>query len=130
MEITRNVFQTLEWLEITTFSGFLGLGEEKWHRTHNYKPEGQWNSTADVMVAASIIQSFQCVGSGILEKKVGRCTIHFNVEPSNANLLFRTISSANQLGISGAIADWCDELTQQIFGSSIFKQGKIHCESD
>ena len=31
----------------------LGPGEEKekWYGTHNYKPEGQWNTTADVMVA-------------------------------------------------------------------------------
>ena len=31
----------------------LGPGEEKekWYGTDNYKPEGQWNTTADVMVA-------------------------------------------------------------------------------
>ena len=31
---------------------FLGLGEEEeWYGTQNYKLEGPWNSTADVMVA-------------------------------------------------------------------------------
>ena len=31
---------------------FFGLGEEeKWYGTQKYKPEGQWNSTADVMVS-------------------------------------------------------------------------------
>ena len=29
---------------------FLGPGEENVYGTHNYKPEGQWNTTADVMV--------------------------------------------------------------------------------
>ena len=70
------------------------------------------------------IQSFQCVGSWILEgflnKKGGRCTIHFSADPSNAELFFRTINSANQLSIYGAIADWCYELTQQIPGQSLF----------
>ena len=59
----------------------LGLGEEeKWHGTQISKFEGQWSSTANVMVSlqfprqrSSILQSFQSVGSGILEKtKVGK----------------------------------------------------------
>ena len=30
---------------------FLGPGEEEtWYGTHTYKPEGKWNTTADVMV--------------------------------------------------------------------------------
>ena len=49
---------------------------------------------------------------GFLNKKGGRCTIHFNAEPSNAELLFRTFRCANQLSIYGAIAEWCDELNQ------------------
>ena len=30
----------------------------------------------------------------------------------------RTINSANQLSIYGAVADWCDDLAQQILGQS------------
>ena len=33
---------------------FLGPGDgEEWYGTNNYKPEGQWNSTADVVVPIS-----------------------------------------------------------------------------
>ena len=97
--------------------------------------EGQWNAAAGVMGAnfprkrTSILQSFQCVGSRILEKG-GRCTIHFSADPSNAEILFRTINFANQLSIYGAIADWCDELTHHRFLSILFKHGEIRCESE
>ena len=71
----------------------------------------------------SSIQSFQCVGSEILEeKKGGRCTIRFSAEPSNAELSFRTNHSANQLSIYGAIADWCDELIDSANTWSIISQ--------
>ena len=36
-------------------------------------------------------------------------TIHFNADASNAQLLFRTIHSANQLSIHGAVSSWCEE---------------------
>ena len=52
-------------------------------------------------------------------RKKGRTySIHFNGDTSNAELLFRTISLANQLSIHGAVTDWCDELAQQIPGQS------------
>ena len=34
------------------------------------------------------------------------------------SLLFRTVYSANQRSIYGVVADWCDELTQQLLGQS------------
>ena len=49
--------------------------------------------------------------------------IHFNGDTSNADLSFRTIYSANQLGIYGAVGDWCDELVQQIPGQSFSSMG-------
>ena len=55
---------------------------------------------------------------GFLRKRGGRCTIHFSAEPSDAELLFRTITSANQLSIFGAVAECCDDLAQQIAGRS------------
>ena len=116
---------------------FLGPGEEeKWYETQNYEPEGQWNSTADVMVSnsrqrTSSLQSLQCVGSRILEKgKVWKYTIHFSAGPSSAVLLFRTINSANQLSIYGAVADWCHDLTQQILGQSFSNMEKSIAESE
>ena len=71
---------------------------------HGGKFQRKWTSN---------IPSYQCVGSEILEKG-GRGTIRFSAEHLNAELLFRTVHSANQLSIYGAAANWCDELTQQI----------------
>ena len=74
---------------------FLGPGEqEKWYGTHNYKPEGQWNTTADVVVANfkdsghPVFRASSALDRGILEKTGGRCTIHFSAERSNAELFF------------------------------------------
>ena len=53
-----------------------------------------------------------------MKKKGGKCTIHFSGDPWNADLFFRTIHSASQLIIYLAVADWCEELTQQIRGQS------------
>ena len=105
---------------------FLGPGEEdKWYGKYNYKPEGRWNTAADLTVAnfqrqwTSSVASFQCVGSGILEKrKGGRCTIQLSAEPSDAELSFRTIHSATRLSICGAVANWCEELAQLIPGQT------------
>ena len=62
----RKRFQLGHW-------SFLGFGEEaKWYGTHNYKPEGQWKCTADIMVSkfvqiSSFVETFSdihsCVGS-------------------------------------------------------------------
>ena len=100
---------------------FLGPGEEeKWYGTHSYKPEGQWNSTADVMVANfkdsghRFFKASSALDRGFLKKKDGRCTMHFSAELSIAEVSFRTINYANQLSIFGAIADSCGALTQQI----------------
>ena len=97
-----------------------GLGEEeKWYGTQNYKPEGQWNSTADVMVS-----SFEGSGHPVFRASGVTCTIHFSGDHSNAGLLFRTIKSANQFNIHGTIADWCDELTEQTLGHPFLSMEK------
>ena len=38
-----------------------------------------------------------------------RDTIHFSADASNTELSFRTIHSANQLSIHGAVSSWCEE---------------------
>ena len=104
---------------------FLGpREEEKWYGTHTNKPEGQWNSTADVMVenfsesGHPIFRGINALNRGVLKRKGGRCTIHFTGESPNAELLFRTIHSANQLSIFGAVASWCENLAQLIPGQT------------
>ena len=115
-------------ISVGTWS-FLGPGEEeKWHGTHYHKPEGQWNTTAGVMVADfkdsghPVFRASSALDRRFLKKKGGRCTIRFSAEPSDAELLFRTIHSANQLSIYGAIADWCDELIDSANTWSIISQ--------
>ena len=56
----------------------------------------------------------------VLKRKGGRCTLHFTAESSNTEPLFRTIHSANQQSIYGAVANWSDELTQLIPGQAHF----------
>ena len=82
-------------------------------RTQNgdtYKPEGQWNKLADVIVEIfkesghPIFRGISALNRGTLKSKGGRCTIHFSAESSNTELLFRTVHSANQPSSHGAAA--------------------------
>ena len=41
-------------------------------------------------------------------------SIHSNVEPESAELLFRTLHAANQLSIHGAVAHWCNRQQVQV----------------
>ena len=50
-------------------------------------------------------------------KEVGKKSIHFNGSDENIELLLRTVISANQLSVYGAIADLCNELSQRSWGS-------------
>ena len=51
-------------------------------------------------------------------------SIHFHGDLSNAELLFRTIISVNQLSVYGATSAWCEELAQQISDHSFSSTGK------
>ena len=74
---------------------FLGPSDEKkWYGTLSYTHEGKWDSIATEMVGR-------------------RDTIHFNADSSNKKNLFRTIHSANQLSICGAVSSWCEEFAQR-----------------
>ena len=95
---------------------FLGPRDEnKWYVTLSYTPEGKWDSTATRMVKRfkesghPVFKSISALSRGILKRKNNRDTIHFNADASNTELLFRTIHSANQLSIHGAVARWCEE---------------------
>ena len=47
---------------------------------------------------------------GIVRKKKSKDTIHYNGESSNVELLYRSIHSANQLCVYGAVTNWCETL--------------------
>ena len=77
--------------------------EKKWYGTHIYTPEGKWNS------AATPTKSISALSRGILNRKNNRDTTHFDADTSKTELWFRTVHSANQLSICGAVLSWCEE---------------------
>ena len=80
----------------------------------------KWNSTADVMQnnfvesGHPVFRASSALDRGYFKKKGGQFSIHFSGDTSNAELFLRTINSVNQPSIYGAVADWCEELAQQI----------------
>ena len=49
-----------------------------------------------------------------LDRETWNIVDHVNGDSTNAELLCRTINSVNQLSFFGAVADWCEELAQQM----------------
>ena len=60
-----------------------------------------------------VFKGISALSRVILKRKGGRCTTHFNAGSSNIALLLRTIHSANQLSIYGAVSSWCEEFAQR-----------------
>ena len=63
-----------------------------------------------------IFRGISALNQRVLKRKNERCTIHFSAESSNTELLFRTIHSAKQLSMYGAVASWCGEFAHLIPG--------------
>ena len=118
MESVRNVFSNSEMVRDYArkvplgHPSFLGPGEEE---------ENDMERTITNMKDSGILLQMSLLPisktADIQSSELPVCTIHFSADPSHADLLLRTINSANQLSIYGAIADWRDELTQQILGN-------------
>ena len=96
---------------------FLGPGSEKmWYGGSSYPPDGEWDSTADKMVQRfqetrhTVFKSISALSRGILKRKKGKDTIHFNGESSNTELLFRNSSFCK----SAQYLRSCDELVWTI----------------
>ena len=51
-------------------------------------------------------------------KERGKKSIHFNGSDDNIELLLRTVNSANQLSVCGAVADPCNELSEGVKASA------------
>ena len=62
--------------------------------------------------------SISALSPGILKRKNNSDTIHFNADASNTRLQSRTIHSANQLSINGAVSSWCEELAAKTLGQT------------
>ena len=85
---------------------------EKWYETHTCKPEGQWNRSAEMMMLTlgerghPVFRATSALDRGFLKSRGGvKLSIRYNGDLSNAELLFHTISSVDQLSVYGAIAD-------------------------
>ena len=102
---------------------FLGPGsEEKWYGTYTDKPDGSRDQTAKNMMAnfsGSGQPKFRASSAcerGELRSKGGEMkSMHFNGSHENIELLLRTVISANQLCVLGAIADLCNELPEDLW---------------
>ena len=83
---------------------------KKWYGTHTYKLDGKWNSIAEEMVEhfkEKLDTQYSEVAMrfirGILKRKGGRCTIHFNADSSNTELLVSHSKSTQYLRSSGEL---------------------------
>ena len=97
------------------------LGHWSFLGTRNCKLEGQWDTVADVMVdnfkdtGHPAFRDTSVFDRGFLRKVHD---VRFTSAPNfqTQSFFFRTSHSANQVSISGAAANWCDELIQLILG--------------
>ena len=88
--------------------------EKKWCGIYTDKPDGSWDRMAENMMmnfsgsSHPIFRVSSAFERGELRSKGGdKKSIHFNGSEENIELLFRTMISANQLSVYGAIADLC-----------------------
>ena len=96
---------------------FLGPGSEKrWYSTHEYKPQGEWDRVAELVMIKfgesghTVFRSTSPLSRGVLKSKgVGKLSIHHCADLDTIETVFRTIISVNQLSMYGAVSDLCEE---------------------
>ena len=96
---------------------FLGPGsEKKWYSTHDGKPQGEWDSVAEMMMIKfsesghRVFRATSPLSRGTLKSRGGgKLSIHLCVDEGTIETVFRTNISVNQLGICGAVTDLCEE---------------------
>ena len=112
---------------------FFGPGEkDKWYGTYAHKPERKWDEDAYLVIGRSlffffghpIFLSISAFNRGILKMKGRWSTVHFTAESSNIELLFRTLHSANQLSIHGAVSTGVKNLLKRFLVNS-FTSGRV-----
>ena len=116
---------------------FLGPGcKENWYGTAIYKPDGVLDRPAEEMMATFRERGYLIfcgttpLTRGTLKSKgEGKTSIHDHAEAGTADLLLRTFFSVDQLSIYGAVADWCDELTQRAEARPSLSSGRPETQS-
>ena len=105
--------------------------EEKLYGKSSYSLKGEWDPLANKMVQRfqgtghPVFKSISALSRGILKKKNGRETIHFNGDSTNTELLFQKIHSVNKVSIYGAVAKWCQQ-----FGLTEEEKGRVNLSVD
>ena len=90
--------------------------EKKWYGTYSDKPDGSWDRMGENMMMNSsesghpMFRASSAFERGELRSiGGGKKSIHFNGCEEHIELLLRTVNSANQRSIHGAVADLCNE---------------------
>ena len=98
--------------------------EKKWYGTYTDKPDGSWDRIAENMIVnfsdsgQPIFRASSAFERGELRSKEhGKNSFHFSGSDENIELLLRTVISANQLSAYGAVADLCNELSEDLGAS-------------
>ena len=115
---------------------FLGPGtEKKRYGTFSDKPDGSWDKIAEQMMvnfsesSHKIFRASSAFDRGELRSKEhGKKSIYFNGSEENIESLLRTVISASQLSVCGAIADLCKELSED-FGAPGKPEAPDHLET-
>ena len=96
---------------------FIGPGsEKKWYSTEENSPEGAWGHIADEMLfrirrkrTSYFLATTPFSRCKLKSKGHGKLSIHFTADYSTSETIFRIIAFANQLRISEAVANICEE---------------------
>ena len=102
---------------------FFGLGnEEEWDGTYDHTPEGRWEQQSNQRIEQfqqsghPVIRGISAHYRGTLKRISRRNTVHFTADSGNIELMQRTVHSANQLSIYGAVSSWNIDLAENILG--------------
>ena len=96
---------------------FLGPGsEKKWYSTSEDSPQGEWDKNAELMMLKfgenthPVFRSTSPLSRGVLKSQGGgKLSIHYCADFETIETVFRTIISASQLSLFGAVAEMCEE---------------------
>ena len=95
----------------------IGLGsEKKWYCSSEDSPQGERDNMAERMLlefavsGCPIFRATIPLSRGRLKSKGhGKSSIHYGADLETIETIFRTIDSANQLSLYGAVAEMCEE---------------------
>ena len=96
---------------------FLGPGSKrKWYSISDDSPQGEWDNMAERMMLEfaesghPVFRATSPLSRGQLKSKGGgKLSIHYCADLDTIKTVFRTITSANQLSLYGAVAEMCEE---------------------